>query len=624
MKRILPFLFCLSFFLSNAQSGVVDSLLLQLKTAREDTNKVNLLFQLSESCDEKDILKYAAASLSLARKLDHTRGIGNALNNLGYYYDHVEYDREKALAYYSEAAKEHASIGNAPGLLAALINTGLIYESNGLIEKCLEAYQKGLEVSEKSGDRVHEAKLLNFLGNIYERQGLDKESLRSNLKALKIQEEIGDTKNMPGSLTNIAGLYIKSNEYDKSRAYYLKALEISRKANARQWISLCLYELGHLCYQDKDLPCAFEYFTAALKIYEEMNDKKGMAFCNVSLSTYYFGEGNREEGIRCSEKALKLGRELQDIAVMRDASRNLALMYEEEKKFDKAYPMMKLYKKMSDSLDNAALQKAIVKKQLQFDYARKERELKFEQEKKEVQSAAERKTLVLIIIGLAALLVAALAFGWLFIRQKRILADQKNMQLEQKLLRSQMNPHFIFNCLQAIQNYVDDQKAVKYLSSFGMITRSVLENSRLEAIPLSKEIRLLQHYLDLQQLLNKDRFTYSLNIEPDTDLIKIPPMLLQPFIENAIEHGFSHLQSGGQITISVSTEEDYLILEVVDNGSGLSGEKGIKDTSLATTITQERISLLNKKSVRKSSFTVSAATAQQVNPGVRVRFRLPL
>jgi tetratricopeptide (TPR) repeat protein len=581
---------------------------------------------LSEVCEEKEILKYAAPSLNLARKLNYKHGIANALNNLGFYYDHVEYNEDKALACYTEAADMQAALGNAPGLAAALINIGIIYEDKGQLEKALEIYHKGQEVSERSGDRMHEAKFLNITATVYEKQYLDKEALDANFKALKIQEEIGDLKNMPNSLTNIAGLYIKSKDYKKSEIYYLKALEVSKKINSKRWMAHSYYELGAIHFEYKDYPGALAYWTESLKLHTEQNDKKSIAFNYVSLSTYYFQVGNKAEGIRYSKMALELGNELQNPMVMRDASENLAHMYETDGKFAEAYPYFRIAQTMADSLNNATLQKAIVKKQLQYDYEKKKRELQYEQEKKEAQSAAERKVFLIIIISLAALLIAALAFGWLFIRQNRILADQKNMQLEQKLLRSQMNPHFIFNCLQAIQNYVSDLRAAKYLSSFGTLTRTVLENSRLEAIPLSKEIRLLQHYLELQLLLNKDRFTYQLDVGPgeDADLIRIPPMLLQPFIENAIEHGFSNLQTGGQITISIVIEKEYLILEVMDNGSGLSDKKGTKDTSLATVITQERIQLLNKKSVRKSSFTVSAANAGAPNPGVKVRFQLPL
>jgi tetratricopeptide (TPR) repeat protein len=615
----------MSCLVSLAQPAVVDSLLLQLKTAKEDTNKVKLLFELSEICDEKEILKYASASLTLARRLEYKRGIADALNNLGYYYDHVEYNTDKALACYTEAADMQQALGNTNGLQSALINIALIYENKGLLEKALEIFQKGQEISEKSGDRLHEARFLNLTAGIYGRQGLHKEALRADLKALGIQEEIGDLKHIPSSLTNIAGHYVYERDLKKAEVYYKRALQVCEKQGQKSWIALSLYNLGYIRFQNKDLKGAFEYYKAALKIDEEINDKKAMALCYVSIGTYYFQIPNRAEGIRYSEMALQLGKELQDPAVIRDASENLALMYEEEKNPEKALPMFRLFKKMSDSLDNAKLQKAIVKKQLQYDYEKKKRELQYEQEKKQAQAASERKVFLLIIISLAVLLVAALAFSWLFNRQRRILADQKNMQLEQKLLRSQMNPHFIFNCLQAIQNYVSDIRAAKYLSSFGTLTRTVLENSRLEAIPLSKEIRLLQHYLELQLLLNKDRFTYKLNIEAEeADLIKIPPMLLQPFIENAIEHGFNNLQSGGEIIITFSLLEEYLILEVVDNGSGLSDKKGAKDTSLATTITQERIQLLNKKSVKKSSFTVSAANEEAPNPGVRVRFQLPV
>src|SRR6202008_2622419 len=176
------------------------------------------------------------------------------------------------------------------------------------------------------------------------------------------------------------------------------------------------------------------------------------------------------------------------------------------------------------------------------------------------------------MIGIAGLI---LIVALLFIRQTKLKTEQKSIHLEQKLLRTQMSPHFIFNARQAIKNLKEKKKAIKYLSSFGALTRSVLENSRMEFIPLKKEIALLEHYLELQKLLHDQQFTYVINIAPglDTENIDIPPMLAQPFIENAIEHGLRDVESGGLVEISFSREENKLLLEIKDNGTGISPAK---------------------------------------------------
>jgi ligand-binding sensor domain-containing protein len=197
-------------------------------------------------------------------------------------------------------------------------------------------------------------------------------------------------------------------------------------------------------------------------------------------------------------------------------------------------------------------------------------------------------------------------------REKKIKERTEFQLLEQKLLRSQMNPHFIFNSLSSIQSFIFENnplEAGSYLSRFAELIRSILYNSREEFITLEKEIKTLKNYLDLQQLRYNNKFDYLLDVDPliQPDLIKIPPMLAQPFVENAIEHGIKHLKGKGFISVSFSLMADrgYVLLLVEDNGIGikaskkLKGKKSNKHTSLATIIANERIDVFNKGKKKK-------------------------
>jgi len=182
--------------------------------------------------------------------------------------------------------------------------------------------------------------------------------------------------------------------------------------------------------------------------------------------------------------------------------------------------------------------------------------------------------------------------------------------LEQKLLRSQMNPHFIFNSLSSIQSFIFENNPVEagsYLSRFAELIRSILYNSREEYITLEKEIQTLINYLDLQKLRYDNKFDYEIDLDPmlDKETISIPPMLAQPFIENAIEHGIKHLNNPGIINISFTKLEETILLIVEDNGIGIRAAKKINNAkakehqSLATIITRERIEILNKGQKKK-------------------------
>jgi sensor histidine kinase YesM len=200
------------------------------------------------------------------------------------------------------------------------------------------------------------------------------------------------------------------------------------------------------------------------------------------------------------------------------------------------------------------------------------------------------------------------------ITEKKMASDQIN-SLRQRVLRSQMNPHFIFNSLNAIQSYVlknDSLKAVKYLNSFAKLIRMILDSSRSDYISLTKEIDILNYYLDLQQLRFGDKFEYQLELDKDLDIdnLWIPAMLAQPFIENSIEHGLQHLDTKGKVKISFKRNKESIVFMVMDNGIGRKASQEIqkkmnhKKESLSTHLFEERIHTLNKYSGKKITFNI--------------------
>lgn len=198
---------------------------------------------------------------------------------------------------------------------------------------------------------------------------------------------------------------------------------------------------------------------------------------------------------------------------------------------------------------------------------------------------------------------------------ERRLAEEQIDNLKQRVLRSQMNPHFIFNSLTSIQSFVlrsDATMASKYLNSFAGLIRLILESSRYDYITLKNEINILNYYLEIQKMRYSDNFTYSFDIDAELDIekIKVPPMLAQPFIENSIEHGIQHLESIGELSIRISREDANLLFEIRDNGIGrqasvqLNQENIFASKSMSTKITNDRINSLNKYAKNMISYNI--------------------
>jgi ligand-binding sensor domain-containing protein/sensor histidine kinase YesM len=226
---------------------------------------------------------------------------------------------------------------------------------------------------------------------------------------------------------------------------------------------------------------------------------------------------------------------------------------------------------------------------------------------------------LLLFVMLVSLFVGLLLWRIKRIRKKheverRMLEIQKQLfELEQKSLRLQMNPHFLFNSLNSIQSFViekDTDKAIYYLSRFSQLMRLILVNSQQTFVVLQQELKVIKLYLDLERLRFDNVFNYKivLDEEIDDEFTAIPPMIIQPYIENAIIHGLIHKKEQGELLIELKLMDDYILCIIQDNGIGrkaalaIRDESGIKHKSSGMLITQERLEILNRKN--KDQLTV--------------------
>jgi tetratricopeptide (TPR) repeat protein len=216
--------------------------------------------------------------------------------------------------------------------------------------------------------------------------------------------------------------------------------------------------------------------------------------------------------------------------------------------------------------------------------------------------------------------------------------QRKLADISMSALRSQMNPHFIFNCLNSIKYYTvqnDTMAASEYLTKFSKLIRLVLENSRNDRITLSSELAALELYIQMEAMRFKDKLTYSISVEEDVeaDYFEIPPLLLQPFVENAIWHGLMHKEEGGKIDVAVSTMTGGSALQIVisDNGIGrkkaaeLKNKGSHKHKSYAMQATSERIALINQ--IYKSNAVINVADlvdSNQQGAGTQITIQIAM
>jgi len=308
----------------------------------------------------------------------------------------------------------------------------------------------------------------------------------------------------------------------------------------------------------------------------------------------------------------------QDIQTQKEAVEGLTEAYvalgddknalKNYKKYTKLVDL--LYRKKESEIRRAIIvAKTLSEKQNRILSLEKDRELnqnklKLIQTKQElISESSKRQKLVIysLLIGLLLLLVAL----YFLIKSNKERTKSNNL-LALKQLRSQMNPHFIFNALNSVNGFIatnDERAANKYLTDFSMLMRNVLDNSEKDFISLQKEIELLQVYLKLEHSRFKDKFDFTIEIDQKINLedFKIPPMLLQPYVENAVWHGLRYKKEKGLLLIKVKKEDDNTIkIEIIDNGIGrkksneLKSNNQLKHQSKGMKNISDRIKILNK------------------------------
>lgn len=238
--------------------------------------------------------------------------------------------------------------------------------------------------------------------------------------------------------------------------------------------------------------------------------------------------------------------------------------------------------------------------------------VRFEDGKEQIIEICDRplafyqKTWFMLLAAAVIVFGLYLIFRFFLDRSRRsALAEARISQLERSALQAQMNPHFIFNSLNSIQSYIannENDKANRFLAKFSRLIRAMLNHSRATKISLQEEIDSITLYLDLEKMRFKSKFDYEIVIDEDIDTsdIDLPPLLIQPYLENAIIHGLAQKRSQGKITLYYLLVGKYLMVTVTDNGIGIEKSKSQKGQtnslhkSVGMTITQKRLEMLDE------------------------------
>ncbi|RZK04182.1 MAG: tetratricopeptide repeat protein, partial [Flavobacterium sp.] len=631
---LLLLFFTLFTVLAFAQNKTIDSLKLVFNQSKNDIDRATLLNTIAveyQSNDPKLVLEYANKALQLSQKIKFKLAegtsylnIGNGNIILGNYpealrnFSNAQSVFEKELESSSSDKKEEIK----KALARAYGSIGIVFSEQSSYTKALQYHLKAVKIYEESNDLARCARVYNNIGIVYKAQGEDFKALNYYIKCLKIQEKIKD-ETVGITTTNIGNIYLHQKNYAKALEYYRKAQQLFEQYPNQIGLGELYNNLGLYYKQTGNAQEALANYNKALAVFGSIENKFGISDSYYYMGEIYMEQKKYEEALVATNKALALAKELNVMEQVKNTEQRLSEIYDKLNRPLEALAHYKMFTIAKDSVSNNESIRNSVRAEMNFEFDKKEALQKKEQEKKEMiyseQTKRHQQQIGFVILSI--LLVVGIVF--LFynrLQLKKTLTLQKELaEYEQKALHLQMNPHFVFNCLGSISSFIvqnGTDSAIKYLSKFSKLMRLTLEYSKESLIPVDKEIESLQNYLELEQLRFNKKFEFNITKSNELeDDMALPPLLLQPFVENAIIHGLIPKKEKGYIDIDFSIEEQSLVCKIIDNGIGFNKSKELKENlvsvhkSMALDITRKRLEMMEAMTTKTSNVEIEERIA---------------
>jgi sensor histidine kinase YesM len=601
-------------------------------------------------------------ALKVAEEAGDQKAIVRWLGNIGVVYTRMG-DYLKAIDNNFRILSISEKLNDKRILASTYNNIGIIYKFKGNYIRALDYFSKALDASEDLRDKYLIANNLGNIGVIYENTHEYNKSLDYLLKALKIAEQLGENKIIASTYDNIGNVYSDQKKYEQALNYYLKALKLDEKLKNKNGIAIKLGNIGALYTSIKEYDKAEEYLLRSLNIAEEIQNLSDVKAAKEYLSELYTQKGDYEKALEyykghvvakdsifdeqkneeIIQKEMSYEFSKKELAAKAEHDR-LILEQETEKKKQQIVFWFIIGGLLLSLIFGAFIFRSlrITKKQKTVIESQKEKTEQQNEEIRRQKELVEEKNKIIEnknkelnqqnkeITVQRDKLVENLKYT------EKLQETLKNDLSHYRLisLRKLMNPHFIFNSLNSIQSFIlqnDKLKASLYLSKFSGLIRKVLEQSQMEYITLSEELETLSVYIELESQRFVEKFTSSLIIEPDikTDNYLVPPLIFQPFVENAIWHGLMQKENGGKVTISIKLHNNSLHCTIEDNGIGRDASMKINKNrkereSFGIKATGQRLKILN--SLNNSDMVLTYTDLQDSAGkalGTKVEFFLP-
>lgn len=569
----------------------------------------------------KKALEYANRAMILADSMGLKSEWYRGLKARGYAHgyagdvDASMLDMQTGLLFYEE-------IGDSVHLAEALSDLGFLYEHKGNYDQAFHHYQASLNMRERIRDEKGMAYAYNNIGSLYFSLERYEEALIQFLLAYPVFERLRLDEELGIISGNLGKIYLQKKDYALSLKHFETAVRINRRLGHTLFEAQNLDYIGDLYASREAYGLALEYYSQAHARFVSVGQNREFALNLLHLGCTYHRMGKHTQAVYYARQSVDLARTLKHPSLQLKGQQALATMFYDMGRFKQAYEAKEKAVLLKDSLHSLQKEATIAELMQRFDSER----TRLDNERLQEELSQQKWWFVLLgVLSVFMLLTVAL---WL--QKKRSTERLNALDLEMKLMRTQLNPHFIHNSLTMMQSAIVQQKteeAVNLIARFAQLMRLSLENTSNEFVLLEKELETTRLYVELQRQRFADRFELYLEIDERLRSceVMVPPMMVQPFVENAIEHAFRGMTTKGSIHIRYHLFHEALLCEIEDNGIGIEteGKKEQARLHYGIQLTKRRIRLLKRRYRVKARLEILDKKNIQ-EQGTRIRLLLPI
>lgn len=488
-------------------------------------------------------------------------------------------------------------------------NIATVYQWFGMYQAAIHYFQVAINGNQLNHNFRGLGLALANLGQLYSEINNNQQAIETSKQALVYLTDV----NMPYCLTatNLADFYANTGNYDSSLRYVQLSIQTEKKINNPEIRLGNNLSLSIILLHRKEYDSARRLLQYTLGEFTRTGNRWNMARAHLNLARLDSTVQDYPAAIQHFSAARDISRKDGTVVLELIALQGLSDIYHKTGQYQQAYSALSGLQLLKDSLQSSRTKTELADLEISHNILKKEQQIELLQKDNDLKNLQLKNSRQQVFFILGALVLLVIIFAIIIYQRNqknRIRTEKLRAELETQILRLQMNPHFIFNSLNSIENFImknEKRLASDYLNKFARLIRMILDNSMSDIVPVSKDMEALQLYIDLEQLRFNHRFSYHTVIDPAllSGDYRVPSLVIQPFVENAIVHGFAHSEDKQlKLTVTASLKDDRIHYTVEDNGIGrkkaaeYNRQNKPYHKSVGLKITEERISLFNQSS----------------------------